>query len=1676
MKEGHAGSSRLALQMQRRELRLRHTEQRMKRQELQLRQHEKRVMSQLRRAKQSEHGFRELESSSKAVSAAELETSSDLGKRLLSKGYRPPDEKINLGMALVWAAARNHEEEVKLLIQQGVELNFVERVGKTRYTALHCAASHGFCGIISILASAGANLEEKNQFGATALLDAASHGHLEAIRLLIQLGASPTWQNINGNGLLHLAAYRGHPEVALLLCSRDDIDIDINGANKYRQTPAYISCMHGNLDVLKALVSYHADIAARDSSNRTPLHGAARKGQAEIMEYLLQQGANPMAVDLEGVTPLHEAVRIGKKAPVQILLQYNVDVDIKNTRNERHSPLMAAAMGGCTEVMRLMIEHGADRQATDADGDTLLHLAALNNQSETIRFLMENEAEIDSINNKQETPLILATQERCMDVVHLLVGYKASLHAQDIDGATSLHWAVRNQDKLLVRYLVKQGADIEVEDSDGMTALSKATCQGNKDIVSFLLDRGANIAAKDSIGRTALHLAAQEGLDALVEILLDKGADSTDETATGKRPDQLALDNDHDNLATLLANRISVGKKGLEQSKALVVANLVATAANGTNAQLARMLDEDPAMIDSLDLNGRSAISAAAENGHCATVELLQKRGSLIDATDGNGETALWWAARNGHIHVVERLLELNASTDIGDADKLTPLCAAAQKGHGMVVSALLRSGGNVNAATTYGKTPLMLATIAGNLQMVQLLIDNGAEVRYSHRRTTALSLAERAEHQEIIELLRLHHTTDEEADAQSKNAEPKLSAALAEAVEKGQVAEIVRLVKAGADPNGTSCKARPLILASKEGHTKAVEVLIDCNAKVDLADERDETAVSWSASSGYIDIVKILHKHGANIDHLDEGNRPAIWHAAWEGQEKAVRLLIDLGAKKDIPDVVSRTPLWVASERGHMGVVEALLKHGSNIECADRSRRTPLLLAVQADNRSLCDLFLEKGACMSIDLRTGRSPLSWAATRGHESIVELLIEHEADLNHVNIEGRTPLMLAAMKCRAMVVKILIEMGADVDLKDIYKRTAMSHAKELGHEPVVKLLSQVGTLRVKNERALRRIGHDNVSKRMQYEYAQLPEGFIRVLELRPGKPGDAISIELHDVDVLRGPGLSFEALSYEWKGKVGTVPIQCHQDRLLITPNCKAAVERLRHEDKSRMLWVDSICIDQEDVEECSTQVKLMTNIYRAAKTVVMWLGEEEQNSQLAFDCISILARAYEESEKSEGGLKKELLQEATNAIQSKELVVQGWAELSRRSCFQRVWIFQEIILAGSRGLVMCGSLSSPWDAFNAALQGYIAWTGDVTNFIHILQLNIKEFKACDHLGTEAAIMAMSMLDCSDARDKVFATLGIVEPGTATEADYTKSVQEVFLEANSCIIFADGTALWRNTQQTKTDKQVYDQEGIEGLPSWAYDFTRPIEGFAVPWKDSKDFTDLMVGSPSIIETILRVNGCILDTIVLTVAVAKDQETFETLKPIVQAMAKLHRGIYDLYPSVSNSQSPRETNGDALLAAIFEGDISPETKLYFGSYLAWNISQDGDILGDGISRSPPPYIKTRAAAWNARSQESNTSDLDVRRSMERKHRYDWNLIYTEQGYIGLSYGSRPCENTVVTLVGESNHLIMLKKHKQGPDEWYENAGAIFLYGWNEQTIKTNELKDIDENAKVVRLEIR
>lgn len=250
----------------------------MKRQELRFRHDKRRMMSRPRGASRGGSG-----SSAVSEPSSELELSSDLGKRLILKGYAITSRTINLGDALVWAADENLEEEVQLLIQKGADVNFVKIDGKSRRTALIYAAAYGFCAIIHMLTDAGAHLDETGETGSTAMLYGVWNGHLQAVQLLADLGASITHRNDEGNGILHIAAMAGHSDIITLACRSISMEVDINDVNRSQETPAHLACRRGKLSALQALVSCGAKIDTRSVNNITPLFEAAVQGQAAIV-------------------------------------------------------------------------------------------------------------------------------------------------------------------------------------------------------------------------------------------------------------------------------------------------------------------------------------------------------------------------------------------------------------------------------------------------------------------------------------------------------------------------------------------------------------------------------------------------------------------------------------------------------------------------------------------------------------------------------------------------------------------------------------------------------------------------------------------------------------------------------------------------------------------------------------------------------------------------------------------------------------------------------------------------------------------------------------------------------------------------------------------------------------------------------------------------------------------------------------------------------------------------------------------------------------------------------------------------------------------------------------------------------------------------------------------------
>ncbi|KAF3763917.1 hypothetical protein M406DRAFT_262937, partial [Cryphonectria parasitica EP155] len=180
--------------------------------------------------------------------------------------------------------------------------------------------------------------------------------------------------------------------------------------------------------------------------------------------------------------------------------------------------------------------------------------------------------------------------------------------------------------------------------------------------------------------------------------------------------------------------------------------------------------------------------------------------------------------------------------------------------------------------------------------------------------------------------------------------------------------------------------------------------------------------------------------------------------------------------------------------------------------------------------------------------------------------------------------------------------------------------------------------------------------------------ELRDDEIRLLTLHKGIPGSILEGSLRKVRL--SDGVEYQPVSYTWanyddedNGIFKCLYLSDRDCLMEIKDNCAMALSRLRDPTTDRTIWVDAICVNQEDPDERSRQVKLMHRIYARAFTVLVYLGEEsEENcSNMAMDLLSKVS------------------QQGTTTLDDR----QKWSisHLFKRPYFQRMWIIQEVALA-----------------------------------------------------------------------------------------------------------------------------------------------------------------------------------------------------------------------------------------------------------------------------------------------------------------------------------------------------------------------------------------------------------
>lgn len=348
----------------------------------------------------------------------------------------------------------------------------------------------------------------------------------------------------------------------------------------------------------------------------------------------------------------------------------------------------------------------------------------------------------------------------------------------------------------------------------------------------------------------------------------------------------------------------------------------------------------------------------------------------------------------------------------------------------------------------------------------------------------------------------------------------------------------------------------------------------------------------------------------------------------------------------------------------------------------------------------------------------------------------------------------------------------------------------------------------------------------------YKYSPLDENNqeIRLLTLLPGKWQSAIQLRLEATTFTEDHVPQYEAVSYAWGSTEDPVNVviisNSGQSILPITQNLAQSLPYLRYEDKPRVLWVDAICVNQQDLAERSGQVKRMAEIFTNAMGVVAWLGPESYDSAVAIELLRTIGSNLEVNWRFK--LMNPTSTEEHWADMETLLpfhAFQGEAihRLLSRPWFERLWVWQEVCLPSRDVFVMCGSRTILWKRVRDAI--YCIWVKRKPTFsaYQIKRLEVA-YRLCGGTANRpfySLIEKTKDCKCSDPREKVFALISMLDQWDkriGIQADYTKTVSEVYQDA---VIRYIGYV--RNLRILSTVEIDDDQEG---LPSWVPNLTVP----------------------------------------------------------------------------------------------------------------------------------------------------------------------------------------------------------------------------------------------------------
>lgn len=355
----------------------------------------------------------------------------------------------------------------------------------------------------------------------------------------------------------------------------------------------------------------------------------------------------------------------------------------------------------------------------------------------------------------------------------------------------------------------------------------------------------------------------------------------------------------------------------------------------------------------------------------------------------------------------------------------------------------------------------------------------------------------------------------------------------------------------------------------------------------------------------------------------------------------------------------------------------------------------------------------------------------------------------------------------------------------------------------------------------------------------YQYSPLRvDETIRVIFLHPGKSDDEVLVSFKH---LKEDWPQYVALSYVWGNDPPNSVIRVLDSRncgavtgrrLYIRPNLYSALKALRQTNCDKPIWIDAICINQDDHQEKSAQIRRMTDIYSRANQVCVWLGS---------DCTRAFGLIIELRNIDKFGSQVE--------TESRGEIWEALEDLMANKWFSRRWAIQEVAFAKTI-IFLSGDKTLYWDDFESVLSLLLSRIDDVANlqenasFLKVdsskralpaaaiwraarsfIRKSSNESIFQKTTTLESLVSQLAVFEATDPRDTIYALLSLAEDvnGFDVVVDYRKDVLEVYADfVVFCVKASESLDIicrpW--AAYTSSRKRVrYSAAPSNKLPSW-----------------------------------------------------------------------------------------------------------------------------------------------------------------------------------------------------------------------------------------------------------------